>query len=346
MGSHSTHTNVDPVLAQAVEWLDRGRRIALATVTRTWGSAPRRAGSHMVISHGGDFAGSVSGGCIEGAVIGSALEAIESGTPRTLEFGVTNEMAWEVGLACGGRVHLFVEPVANGGVLRELVAAQDAGRDLVLATRLPGGEQELVDADAPSLRLLAREDAKAGAAVADALKTGVARTVATGEGDLFLRPYIRSPRLIVVGAVHIAQALVPMAAIAGFQVTVLDPREGFATEERFPGARLVREWPDDAMAALDPDRRTAIVALSHDPRIDDPALIAALGSEAFYVGALGSRKTRDARRERLGAQGNSDESLDRIHGPVGLPIGALTPEEIAVAVLAQVIEALRGPSRA
>ena len=230
----------------------------------------------------------------------------------------------------------------NSGLLRELVAAQAGGRDVVLATRLPDGAQDLVDADAPSSRLVAPGDASAAGAVADVLKTGVPRIVETPDGAVFLRPYIRPPRLIVVGAVHIAQALVPMATIAGFQVTVLDPREGFATAERFPGAELVKEWPDEVMDALDPDRRTGVVALTHDPKIDDPALIAALRCDAFYIGALGSRKTQGARRERLGALGFSGESLERIHGPVGLPIGARTPEEIAVAVLAQVIGALRG----
>ena len=214
---------------------------------------------------------------------------------------------------------------------------------MVLATRLPDGAQDLVDAAAPSSRLVAPGDASAAGAVADVLEDGCAPDRGgRPDGAVFLRPYIRPPRLIIVGAVHIAQALVPMATIAGFQVTVLDPREGFATAERFPGAELVKEWPDEVMDALDPDRRTGVVALTHDPKIDDPALIAALRCDAFYIGALGSRKTQGARRERLGAQGFSGESLERIHGPVGLPIGARTPEEIAVAVLAQVIGALRG----
>lgn len=230
----------------------------------------------------------------------------------------------------------------NGELLRELVAAQTSGRDVVLATRMSDGVQELVDAESPASRLVAGAGGAGAGAVEDALATGVPRTVETPDGAVFLCPYIRSPRLIIVGAVHIAQALVPMATIAGFQVTVLDPREGFATADRFPGAQLVKEWPDEAMGALDPDRRTGVVALTHDPKIDDPALIAALGSGAFYIGALGSRKTQAARRERLGALGFSSTALDRVHGPVGLAIGAQTPEEIAVAVLAQVIGALRG----
>lgn len=224
----------------------------------------------------------------------------------------------------------------RAGMLRELVAAQEKGRDVVVATRLRDGAQQLIEAEAGGGGL-----GVDGEVIADVLRVGESRTVETGEGPVFLRPYIRAPRLIVVGAVHIAQALVPMAALAGFRVTVLDPREGFATADRFPGALVAKEWPDRAMEVLAPDRRTAVVALTHDPKIDDPALIAALQSDAFYVGALGSRKTQGARRERLGEAGFSDDDLDRIHGPVGLPIGARTPEEIAVAVLAQVIGALR-----
>lgn len=224
----------------------------------------------------------------------------------------------------------------NADVLRGVVAAQVAGRDVVLATRLSDGAQELIAAGAQGSALgLDGDD------VAAALRTGDPRTLDTPDGAVFLRPYIRPPRLIVVGAVHIAQALVPMAQIAGFEVTVLDPREGFATADRFPGAVLVREWPDSVMETLRPDDRTGFVALTHDPKIDDPALIAALESNAFYIGALGSRKTQGARRERLGALGFGVDDLERIHGPVGLAIGARTPEEIAVAVLAQVIGALR-----
>ena len=217
-----------------------------------------------------------------------------------------------------------------------MVAAQESGRDVVLATRLGDGAQELIEGGEGEGALGVDREV-----LADVLRVGESRTVETAEGPVFLRPYIRSPRLIVVGAVHIAQALVPMAALAGFRVTVLDPRAGFATEDRFPGAVLVREWPDSVMEELASDRRTAVVALTHDPKIDDPALIAALESDAFYVGALGSRKTQGARRERLGEAGFSGGDIGRIHGPVGLPIGARTPEEIAVAVLAQVIGALR-----
>ena len=224
----------------------------------------------------------------------------------------------------------------RAAVLQRLVEAQQTGRNVLLATRLTDGVQELIEAGHAPRRL-----SLDAAQVGHALRTGESGMVETPEGAVFLRPYIRAPRIIMVGAVHIAQALVAIAPTAGFRVTVLDPRAGFATAKRFPGAVLLRQWPDEAMATLQLDARTAVVALTHDPKIDDPALVAALQSDAFYVGALGSRKTQGARRERLGALGFTATDLDRVHGPIGLPIGARTPEEIAVAVLAEVIGALR-----
>ena len=224
-------------------------------------------------------------------------------------------------------------------MLRELVAVQRAGVDVVLATRIEDGAQALVRAEAARGLL-----GVAPEVVAAAVRSGQPRTVETSRGAVFVRPYLTPPRLIVVGAVHIAQALAPMAAMAGFRVTVIDPREGFAAASRFPQATLLRKWPDDAMAALGLDARTGVAALTHDPRIDDPALAAALNSPAFYVGALGSRKTQAARRSRLREAGFGAAELARIRGPIGLPIGAATPEEIAVAVLAEAISALRGGS--
>ena len=353
------YRNADPVLAQAVRWADEGRRVALATVVRTWGSAPRRAGSHMAVTGSGEFAGSVSGGCIEGAEVHASLEVIESGAPRTMQFGITNETAWEVGLACGGQVELFVERVSAGGgateartdpglaLLREVRDAQEEGRDVLLATRLHDGRRVLADgADADEGDAMGVPTAEVSAAeIRAALRSAESRVVETSDGPVFLRPYAQPPHLVIVGAVHIAQALIPMATAAGFRVTVVDPREGFATEGRFPGATLVREWPDQALPHLGLDHRSAVAALTHDPKLDDPALVSALASDAFYIGALGSRKTQEARRECLAAAGCSTAALDRIRGPIGLPIGAKTPEEIALATLAEVVAALRlGPS--
>lgn len=226
-------------------------------------------------------------------------------------------------------------------LLAELLRRIEGRRSVVLATALSSGEASLLDpfdAAAPASALLsaARE-----AALADA-----SRRVELPGGAVFLRVYHPPVQLVVVGAVHVTQALAPMARQAGYDVVVIDPRRAFASAERFPGVALRWEWPEEALAAVGIGRRTALVTLTHDPKLDDPALAAGLRSEAFYVGALGSRKTHAARRERLRAMGFTERELDRIHGPVGLPIGAVSAGEIAVSILADVVRALRAdPAR-
>ncbi|MGI4940650.1 MAG: XdhC family protein [Janthinobacterium lividum] len=221
----------------------------------------------------------------------------------------------------------------NADLLTRLQAARSEGRPAVLATRLPDGEQWLLpDDDAPP--------ALRGPAD-DALRTDRSGTIQADGVAWFLHAYNPPLRLIVVGAVHIAQALAPMAAGLGFGVTVADPRRSFASEERFPGVAVSAEWPDEALDELRPDGRTAIVTLTHDPKLDDPALDRALKSPAFYIGALGSRRTHAARLERLRALGHGDDALARIQGPVGLDIGAITAPEIALSILAQVVAVRR-----
>ena len=216
--------------------------------------------------------------------------------------------------------------------LAQLSAARAEARPVVLATRLPGGEQRILpDPEAPP----ALNDAAARALRAD--RSGTVEV----DGAWFLHAFNPPLRLVVVGAVHIAQALVPMAVQAGFGVTVSDPRRAFATDERFPGVSVRTDWPDEALDELRPDSRTAVVTLTHDPKLDDPALDRALHSGAFYVGALGSRKTHAARMARLRALGHGDDALARIHGPVGLDIGAVTAPEIAVSILAQIVSVRR-----
>jgi xanthine dehydrogenase accessory factor len=219
-------------------------------------------------------------------------------------------------------------------VLAALTAAREAKRPVVLATRMPGGEQMLLPDPAAGAEL--------NAAAARALDRDESGTVALAGEQWFLHAYNPPLRLIVVGAVHIAQALVPMAAQLGFGVTVVDPRRAFATDERFPGVTVSTDWPDEALDALRPDRRTAIVTLTHDPKLDDPALDRALRSGAFYVGSLGSRKTHAARLGRLRELGHDETALARIHGPVGLDIEAVTAPEIALSILAQIVAVRRG----
>lgn len=310
----------------ALSWHREGRKAALATVVQTWGSAPRRVGSQLVVSGDGRLEGSVSGGCVEGAVVTEALEALEDGKHRLLEYGVSDGDAFAVGLACGGTIRILVEPVGGSldpALLEQLVAAERGREALAYEVNLTTGSGELVQGKYPDRMRLDR--------------SGVEE-----DGETFVAVHNPPLRLIVVGAVHIAQALVPMAQIAGYDPVVIDPRSAFATPERFPGVALMDDWPDEAVGALGLDGRSALVLLTHDPKLDDPALEAALRKECFYIGALGSKKTHAARVERMQAAGFGADDIDRIHGPVGLDIGAAGPAEIALAILAQMTAVLRG----
>lgn len=337
----ATH-DLDAVVAQALAWRASGRKVALATVARTWGSSPRPAGSKLAVNDATEFVGSVSGGCIEGAVIQEALEIMDSGVSRVLAFGVTDEAAWDVGLACGGSIEIFVEavtpPVGRGiarATLEGLLEARRAKQPIVLITPLDGGPHRLAPVDASSVEPLAAQ-------IAEVARRDQAEVVDTAAGPRLLEPQLPPLRLIIVGAVHVAQPLAEMARLAGFAVTIVDPRRAFATSARFPNQALVVRWPDAAVAELAPDVRTAVVTLTHDPKLDDPALLAALATPAFYVGCLGSQKTHASRRARLGEQGVAARALDRLHGPVGLRINARTPSEIAVSILGEIIASLRG----
>ena len=274
-------------------------------------------------------------------MIREAIAAMDDGAPRLLEFGVTSEMAWEVGLACGGQVQVFVDRV-NAARLDELRAARRAKRPVVLMTRLPEGEQRLLDPRGAALEGVTP-------ALFDAARLAAARdessTVEEDGATIFLQPFNPPLRLILIGAVHIAQPLARMAALAGFAAVVVDPRSAFATDERFPGVERSTEWPDKALAALVPDSRTAVVTLTHDPKLDDPALDVALRSSAFYIGCLGSGKTHASRLERLRGRGFTEADLDRLHGPVGLRINARSPAEIAVSILGEIIQQLRPDKR-
>ena len=308
----------------ALQWHVAGRGAVLATVVETWGSAPRRAGSQMVVSGDGQIEGSVSGGCVEGAVMVEALEALEVGEARMLEFGVSDGDAFAVGMACGGTIRILVEPVGAVlpiEILMELVDAR-AGRVAVAY---------VVDIEAGE-RVIVREGFEAGFRMD---RSGLE------EDGRFVAIHNPSLRLIIVGAVHIAQALVPMAHIAGFDPVIVDPRAAFGSEARFPGQRIVAEWPDEALHEIGLDARTGVVLLTHDPKLDDPALVAALGSEVFYIGALGSKRTHASRVARLEQAGFTQSDIARIHGPVGLDLGAAGPAEIAVSVLAEVVQVLR-----
>jgi xanthine dehydrogenase accessory factor len=333
----------DPsVLSAALDWLEEGRGVALATVIQTWGSAPQPVGSQLLIDKDGNFLGSVSGGCVEAEVIVEAADVIASGEPKSLEFGVEDKTAWKVGLACGGAIRVFVEPVAPGGglqlrnhVLQDLVDDVKARRRAAVVTNLATGAQRLVHAPAEL-------DEQLAPSLEDAFRCDKSLAVASDGGELFINVFNPTIRVIVVGAVHIAQQLVPMVRALGHDVVVVDPRSAFATQDRFGEVEIAREWPDEALTKIGLDARTALIALTHDPKIDDPALKIALASEAFYVGALGGRKTHANRVERLRQAGVAETDIARIHAPIGLDIGAQGAAEIALSIVAEITAVQRG----
>ena len=317
--------NPDLIPETALEWHRAGKGAALATVMQTWGSAPRQAGSQLAISGEGEIVGSVSGGCVEGAVVAEALDAIADGKHRVLTYGVSDDDAFAVGLACGGTIRILLEPVGAAlpeTMLAAIVQARAERRAIGYAIDPETGARALVGpADHP-------DRFRADASGMD-------------EGGPFVTIHNPPLRLLVIGAVHIAQALVPMARLAGYDPVLIDPREAFASAARFPDTRIRHDWPDDAVRAEGLDARTAVVTLTHDAKLDDPALVTALASPAFYIGCLGSTRTHAKRLERLRAQGIDDAALARLHAPVGLNIGARTPAEIAVSILAQITARLR-----
>jgi xanthine dehydrogenase accessory factor len=299
------------LLAELNEWTTAGEDIALCTVVETWGSSPRPLGSKMLATRSGKMAGSVSNGCIEGAVFEEAQKVLTSGKPKIAAFGVADEVAFEVGLACGGHIEVFVQPLAD--VHRELIAMLNREEPATLRTNLTSGEAQLTR----------------GAA------TGVEG--ARREGDVFVEPYRRPPHLVIIGAIHIAIPLHRLARVMGYRVTVIDARARFATRERFPDAdELIVAWPDEAMSKLTVDSSTYVVILTHDPKFDLPALRSVLGKDAGYIGAIGSRKTNQNRFDALRQEGFTAEQLAKVHGPIGFDLGSRAAEETALGILAEV----------
>jgi xanthine dehydrogenase accessory factor len=327
----------DDILELAIEWAGMGRKAAIATVVSTWGAASRQVGSQLIVDSNGVFEGSVSGGCVEPAVITEAFEVINNGRPKLVSFGVSNEQAWDVGLICGGRIDIFIESLdVNREMIEKVIRLKRANIPVCIVTDLITGKAFSLDLGAKDW--VDQVPAELQGFVFDTIKRGACSVYDIGSTRYYIHGIYPKTRLIIIGAVDIARVLAQMAALSNFSVVIIDPRSAFATKERFPDVELVVEWPDEALANMTLHRRTAIVALTHDPKIDDIALKEALNSEAFYIGALGSKKSHSNRLERLKEEGFSDNNLARIHGPIGLDIGAKTHAEIAVAILAEMIQ--------
>jgi len=329
------------VLGAARDWLSRDGKVAIATVIDTWGSAPVPVGGQMAIAADGNFQGSVSGGCIEGDVIIEGGEALEDGKPRTLTFGVADETAWRAGLPCGGQVRVLVERLGkdNGGdtLLDRAIAARASRHGLVIKTKL----------DDASRTIYERGDANLPEDVANRFRTAKSQLVESPDGAVFVHALVPPARIIAIGATHIAQVLAQLAALSGYEIIVIDPRTAFADPARFGAAdaKLIAEWPQDALPKLGLDPYTAVLTLAHVAHIDDEALKLAVKANCLYVSALGSSRNHAKRRERLLAAGITEEELARIKTPIGLDIGAQTPAEIAVSIMAEVILAVRGTKK-
>ena len=341
---------MNDVAAQVRDWRRQNLPVALATVIETWGSSPRAVGAKMALNPEGGIAGSVSGGCVEGAVAKVGQRVLEKGQPELLHFGVSDETAWDVGLACGGEIDVFVEPVDENhfdflvGAMEEeqpaasltVIEGRESDLGAKLSARGAEGEQ-IIGAIDSGVQEIARD------ALMEGLNSGRAQRVKlSDQTEAFVDVVMPRPTLVMVGGVHIAETLADLARSLGYRTVVIDPRRSFGSEERFPQVdELVQMWPQDGLSEIGVDASTAVAVLTHDPKIDDPALLAALPGPAFYVGALGSSRTQEKRRQRLREAGLSDDQVARLHGPIGLDIGAKTPEEIALAVMAEVVAARR-----
>jgi xanthine dehydrogenase accessory factor len=299
------------VLSELKQWTEDKEQIALATVVETWGSSPRPLGSKMVVTRSGKMAGSVSNGCIEGAVFEESQKVLKAGEPKLAAFGVADDLAFSVGLACGGHIEVFIQPL--GQAHEHLIQLLDKNRAATLRTNLNTGEATVQEGTPPGSELARRD------------------------GDSFVEPFRRPAHLIIVGAIHIAIPLHRLAKLMGYRVTVIDARAKFVTKDRFPDADdLIVAWPDEAMVKVTLDNSAYVVILTHDPKFDLPALRSVLAADVGYIGAIGSRKTNENRFAALREEGFTDEQISRVHGPIGLDLGSRGAEETALGILAEI----------
>ncbi|MBJ7454590.1 MAG: XdhC family protein [Thermoleophilia bacterium] len=321
------------VLPTIEGWIRDGKRVAICTVVRVERSAPRLPGSVMAVADSGEVAGSVTGGCVESALYEQTGEVLAGGPARLATFGIVDDEAFDVGLPCGGTVHVFIE-MLDPAVFAEVAAAIRADRPVAYLTTVsgphPGGA-----------RVVGREGDPADAAAAAAqplLTLGESAVVAVEGVEVFVSSLVPRPAMYIFGAIDFASALATVGRFLGYRVTVCDPRSLFITPARFPDAdELVTQWPHDFLAHAPVDERTAICVLTHDEKFDVPALKVAVTTPARYIGAMGSSRTTARRRARLIEEGVSEDELARVHAPIGLAIGSRTPEEVALAIGAQIV---------
>lgn len=332
-------------------WSEAGLRAGVATLFRVKRSAPRPPGARFAANEKGDLAGSVSSGCVEGDLLEHIRQVVAEGRPRVVHYGITDEMAAGVGLSCGGEIDVLVAPYRKGNpvwsAVAEAVRAERAALLLTLVTEGQDASQMVVLDDGT------RQGSLGGQALDDAAVNSARSLLDTGgtmvvplertAADVFAEAFLPPPKLAIIGATPVAAALCHLASYLGLSVTIIDPRKAFADAARFPQARQVLvAWPDEAMKQIQLDRYWSVVALAHDQKLDVPGLAAALRAGCLYVGQIGGGRTQEQRRKALAEQGLPEADLERIHGPVGLDIGAKSPQEIALSILAEVVAVRRG----
>jgi|RhiMetdeSRZDD1v2_1073273.scaffolds.fasta_scaffold116069_3 xanthine dehydrogenase accessory factor len=347
-------------------WQGEGTTPGRAVVVRTFGSAPRPEGAVLLHALDGRIAGSVSGGCVEGAAAEQIEHAWQTGNARVIRYGISDEQAWDVGLACGGTIDVLIEPSVPAAAVRAATESLGAGgQGAAVVTPLPvdsppadSGPHEPGEGATPEPPMIVSEDGRLDGTLGDvaldrslveqaleALRRGQSRTVELGGRSLFVEVFPVRPRLVIVGAVEVARSLARLAKELGFEVVVIDGRAAFATPERFPDVdRLVVGWPDEIADDIGLGRNDAVAVLTHDVKFDEPAIVEALRRGCRYVGAVGSRKTQAERRRRLLEAGVSIDRLSDLRGPIGLDLGGRQPAETALAILAEVVAERYGGS--
>ena len=314
--------------------LKRKKEIAVISVIKTWGSSPRPVGSTMVVSEDLKVFGSVSGGCIESFVYSKALEVIKNNKVITLEFGVTNKQAWEVGLTCGGKIKVFIEKLSQKNLkyVERINNSFAQNNSLTVATNILDGTKEILNDN----HLIKNKDIKSIIDKNINIKNSELKLV--NDQYWFFKIFKSQIKLIIIGSVHIAEPLIKFANILGYKIVLIDPRNNIKNVSVNSDVEVIKDWPDEALKKISIDDNSAVVTLTHDTKLDDPALEYSLRSKAFYIGCLGSKKTHKSRIERLSKKGIKRELLSKLHGPIGLSIGAKTPAEIASSIISQIIE--------
>jgi len=318
---------------EAQKWINSNHKVILATVIKTWGSSPRPSGSRMIVRDDGNFFGSVSGGCVESTVIRECLNLIKiNGNNKILDFKVSNQDAWDVGLACGGELTVYLEKtIMNINIINQVLELKKKKLDFSLITNLKN-KKSYIFIEGEKLE---NEIEDFNNLITDAFKKRSNQII--NNTQLFIDNYYQPTKIFIIGAVHIAQEIIKISKFLKFEITVIDPRGFFASEFRFPGTKVIKEWPKNFFEKQPIKKNDALVALTHDPKIDDFAIQHALNNNCFYIGALGSKKTHENRIQRLKDNGLKDYELKKIFGPIGLNLGGRSAPEIALSIISQIV---------